>query len=421
MAQKTKIVSGKEPIEFKSGNVIINKKSTKKFAKELSEINQSAGGNPIPTPGEAKSTNKTTTDAKDGGLLVGKSHDDGGMKAVVVDTGQPIEVEGGEAVIKKEAAQNHKEELTKINTDGGNGVPILKKGGDVPSTEKGAYDEELAKGIKVEKEHTSTIEKIYNHEITPEQAAEEIAKDHLKESHTYYSDLSKMESKFDKKGSGGKLKEKEESFYTFNVRKVSGVEGVIIKESDDGDDGFLMVLKDSGVFYNSDIFVEEKDYIIGGFTVEELDSVKVVGDNSKLGDIKLDRLFRDRIISHIESYKKSIESALAKKGVDTSIYTISERVNNELANLFQYLDIRLQDDMFSNNELLADEIIGHDSFRLWRQRITDRVNASSSISGKISNKKGKVSKEDAEEFTSNVTLQHILEQLSNIIENPDEH
>lgn len=60
---------------------------------------------------------------------------------------------------------------------------------------------ELEKGIEVEKEHKDTIQKIYNHELTPEQALEQIAKDHLDEMPDYYSKLSEME----KKEYGGKI------------------------------------------------------------------------------------------------------------------------------------------------------------------------------------------------------------------------
>lgn len=67
---------------------------------------------------------KETSDAKKGGLFVGKSHADGGIPAIVTDTGQPIEVEGGEAIINKKATALHWEELSKINQSAGNGVPI---------------------------------------------------------------------------------------------------------------------------------------------------------------------------------------------------------------------------------------------------------------------------------------------------------
>ena len=67
---------------------------------------------------------KETSDAKKGGLFVGKSHDEGGIPAIVTDTGQPIEVESGEAIINKKATALHWEELSKINQSAGNGVPI---------------------------------------------------------------------------------------------------------------------------------------------------------------------------------------------------------------------------------------------------------------------------------------------------------
>jgi hypothetical protein len=50
---------------------------------------------------------KRTTSGKKGGLFVGKSHDEGGIPAIVVDSGQPIEVEGGEVIINKEASKKY--------------------------------------------------------------------------------------------------------------------------------------------------------------------------------------------------------------------------------------------------------------------------------------------------------------------------
>lgn len=73
----------------------------------------------------------TTTNGKDGGLLKGKRHYDkngkplGGIKAVVSDTGQAVELEGGEVIINREASKKHWKELSRINQSAGNGVPIL--------------------------------------------------------------------------------------------------------------------------------------------------------------------------------------------------------------------------------------------------------------------------------------------------------
>jgi len=67
---------------------------------------------------------KQTSDATKGGLFVGDDHDEGGIPAIVTDTGQLIEVEGGEAIINKEATSKHWKLLSKINQSAGNGVPI---------------------------------------------------------------------------------------------------------------------------------------------------------------------------------------------------------------------------------------------------------------------------------------------------------
>ena len=70
-------------------------------------------------------------DAKEGGLFVGQSHADGGIKAYNVSTQQPIEVEGGEIIITKKAVDDgekrefegemltNKEILSRINESGG--------------------------------------------------------------------------------------------------------------------------------------------------------------------------------------------------------------------------------------------------------------------------------------------------------------
>jgi hypothetical protein len=72
-----------------------------------------------------------TSNGKKGGLLKGKPHYDkqgnslGGIKAVVTDSGnRPVELEGGEVIINKEASKKHWKLLSKINQSAGNGVPI---------------------------------------------------------------------------------------------------------------------------------------------------------------------------------------------------------------------------------------------------------------------------------------------------------
>ena len=108
------------PTKFESGQVIINKKATKKNLKKLVEINNDGVSK--------KPKAKITTDATDGGLLKGKPHYDkfgnatGGIPGLVDNT-KPIETEGEEFVLSKEASEKHWKELSAINTSTG-GVPI---------------------------------------------------------------------------------------------------------------------------------------------------------------------------------------------------------------------------------------------------------------------------------------------------------
>jgi hypothetical protein len=89
--------------------------------------------------GVVKTKKGLTNDGKDGGYFQGRPHSQGGIKAVNVDTNTPIEVEGGEVVITKDAVSDktkrdfmgkkmtNKEILSYINQSGG-GVALAKGG-----------------------------------------------------------------------------------------------------------------------------------------------------------------------------------------------------------------------------------------------------------------------------------------------------
>lgn len=89
-----------------------------------------------------------------GGLLVGESHANGGIK-VIAPNGQ-IEVEGGEVIINRAAAENNCELLSKINQSAGDGVAI-------PCAAKGIMVEGFEKGDRVfdtKKNLEATITKV---------------------------------------------------------------------------------------------------------------------------------------------------------------------------------------------------------------------------------------------------------------------
>jgi len=77
---------------------------------------------------------KTTNNANRGGLFGGKSHDNGGVQAIIVDdNNRPVEIELGEVIINKKSVAskkelkltgNAKEILSSINSMNNNGVEI---------------------------------------------------------------------------------------------------------------------------------------------------------------------------------------------------------------------------------------------------------------------------------------------------------
>ena len=150
-----------------------------------------------------------------GGVLVGKRHSEGGIKAINKGTGQPLEMEGGEVVITRGAVSNPKkyqfqgkelttrEILSKLNVDGG-GVSFAE-GGDVPDkmncgcdkmdfggttmsiqdfvnrSDSEYQEHRLKAGIQKERhDHYDTLSKLNAGTITIEQALREIAQKEMK-------------------------------------------------------------------------------------------------------------------------------------------------------------------------------------------------------------------------------------------------
>jgi GNAT superfamily N-acetyltransferase len=107
-----------------------------------------------------------TNDGKKGGWLVGKRHYDksgkpiGGIPAVVGDSKRPVELEGGEVIINREASKKYWRELSKINQSAGNGVPIKPQ--DVGADEDPEEYKEGGKVIEFNPNHIPN-KRIYNY------------------------------------------------------------------------------------------------------------------------------------------------------------------------------------------------------------------------------------------------------------------
>jgi hypothetical protein len=154
-----------------------------------------------------------------GGYLVGNRHSRGGIKAVNKSTGQPLEMEGGEVVITRDAVNDetkrefngkmmtNREILSAINVSGG-GVSF-EEGGKVPECTcsgrrykyggkvmrdyeiihemKNQYPSDFKKGVGEEmSEHENTFKLLIKKKLTPKEAAERVVAEHLEKKPDYY-------------------------------------------------------------------------------------------------------------------------------------------------------------------------------------------------------------------------------------------
>jgi hypothetical protein len=244
---------------------------------------------------------------------------------------------------------------------------------------------EIPKGIKEEAEHKMVLNELYQRKITPEQSLEIIAKDHVAKDPKYYSKLEKYGLQ-----SGGVL--------------------VNPKDKVDYD------LK-SDAFVNTEIFKSEMDYIIGGFMVDELNKIRVVGDSSALNMAKLDAIFTKRLELAIESFKSSIVS-LDDNGFIESDDT-NEDIVNEINNMFEtYLGITF---ISADTEAIVDIIKRDTSYLTWVGRIESRLNSyknrlNYNVEDVIMSEANKMSIKEIEYLTLNSTLEDIFEQLYQVNE-----
>ena len=156
-----------------------------------------------------------TKEVKSGGITYGNSHANGGIPVKNKSTNEMLEVEGGEGIVNKHVMASPKkvklngkemtlcEAVSSINQMGGNGVKFSCD--DVKHQqfiEEMATGGELERGTRTEAEHIQVLRDLYEKRITPQEATEKIAKDHLKEDSHYYTKLSEMESRTLKRPKG---------------------------------------------------------------------------------------------------------------------------------------------------------------------------------------------------------------------------
>lgn len=182
----------------------VNSFVAKTFAKEINPIlgtNYSSSGYAYDGSKIGFSVYKQNSKAEKGiltrgAIAQGPSHANGGIKTITPNG--PLEIEGGEIVINKEASAKHCEELSKINQSAGGGVafPCDHKGTDTDKAKFGAAigDDKLKQGIEIEKEHTDLYDELSRRleaegskmPMGQDEFFTWIAKAHIKEVPDYY-------------------------------------------------------------------------------------------------------------------------------------------------------------------------------------------------------------------------------------------
>jgi predicted N-acetyltransferase YhbS len=134
----------KEDIRYKDGGSLTELNTNDMQQENMSKaqmLRNTIGVNKFAEGGTVKGDGKHSNDAKKGGFFDGRSHAEGGIKAVNKDTGQMLEVEGNEVIINKRSVADdtkrefegkmmtNREILSKINEMGG-GVSF-KEGGEI--------------------------------------------------------------------------------------------------------------------------------------------------------------------------------------------------------------------------------------------------------------------------------------------------
>jgi ssDNA-binding Zn-finger/Zn-ribbon topoisomerase 1 len=352
----------------------------------------------------------------------------------------------------------------------------MKTGGEV-----GKYDQlikdldkkELKMGVHAEQEHSETYQKIYDHEITPEEAPLYVAVDHLKEMDDYYSRLAQMEGMKD----GGKIAQVMREFKEGDLKSSSGEKVTDVKQAiaiglseqrrheaekkfggvvrcskcshswhrvdnhttdvnvchkcgqdnskhvklfEEG--GYVEIEKTdkmkSNIFFNTDILKSNGDYILGGFNANDLNYIDVDGDSSLLSMPKLKLIFKKRLKTAIDQFKKEIRAnVISRSNEAVEKYYVEEVVENEIINLLEtYLGVTTID--FDTEDLV--HLIQNDgSYETWVERVRTRMVANRKridFSNENINKVGGIDIEEAEDNTYNATLEQMLEQLKNITE-----
>jgi hypothetical protein len=317
------------------------------------------------------------------GYLVGKTHAEGGIKAVNKATGQPLEMQGGEVVITAPAVADqtknqfngkmmtNREILSQINVNGG-GVAFAN-GGDIPKSIKhtGATynyggkvmkDHEilyringghLAKGktlSQIAKMHNVTLKQLQSQVDMGMKAESEhtsskreqmkIVKDHLYENPKYYTLLKKAGLK-----KGGSLVKDAKSGNT-PARDLNNYNDLMDVQADGEVGGDSGIFADGGNINNADLselleMAKSGNYADGGLTPynanQEGDYFPVLSTGGGVEPIKVEKIIISQDLRRDKGYSRFVKKEFSDfQSFKNALKELVEEEDEKIPNAVNY-------------------------------------------------------------------------------------
>ena len=167
-------------------------------------------------------------------------------------------------------------------------------------------------------------------------------------------------------------------------------------------------------FMNGMIYQDVTDYVLGGFTVSDWNSVVIYNNDDPFPMPKIEYIANKRLVKAIDEFKEEIRTNITQ-AENADMYNIDMVIGSEVENM---MNVYLQNNLnTSDTNTIAETIIYHDTYRTWIHKIEDRVgefNNMNFVQPVFSTKNTTMSPSEIQELTNNYTFELMLEKLSMI-------
>ena len=172
-------------------------------------------------------------------------------------------------------------------------------------------------------------------------------------------------------------------------------------------------------YINDKIFKSSTDYMLGGFTMKDYESIKT-NNNKPISFAKIQYLIELKIKKAIETFIKEVREIAERQfdDQDNKEDLVLNRIAQEIQNLGQ---VYLQQNIYTIDvDIFYEFITSTSAFKNWVDTLEKRVHAINSqlITKELSQTESEIfSTEEIDGFIADCTLEEILEKLAIIIDN----